>query len=106
MILSTEPRRDIDMRRWFQEGVQMVLDGTVNTSEMVTHIYPLERVQEAFEGLGAVHVVKPGRVEQEEGEEEGEEGEEEDLNVVLFAGRGAASVTVQQLRAARLPRAK
>jgi hypothetical protein len=37
------------MRRWFQEGVQMVLDGTVNTSEMITHVYPLERVQEAFD---------------------------------------------------------
>ena len=49
VILSTEPRRDIDMRRWFQEGVQMVVDGTVNTSEMITHIFPLERVQEAFD---------------------------------------------------------
>jgi threonine dehydrogenase-like Zn-dependent dehydrogenase len=48
-IFSTEPRRDIDMRRWFQEGVDMVTDGTVNTSEMITHIYPLERVQEAFQ---------------------------------------------------------
>ena len=48
-ILSTEPRRDIDMRRWFQEGVQMAVDGTVNTSEMITHVYPLEKVQEAFD---------------------------------------------------------
>lgn len=48
-ISMTEPRRDVDMRRFFQEGVQMVLDGLVNTSEMVTDIFPLERVQEAFE---------------------------------------------------------
>lgn len=48
-IYSTEPRRDIDMRRYFDEGVQLVLDGLVNTSEMVTHTYPLERVDEAFQ---------------------------------------------------------
>lgn len=48
-ILLTEPRRDVDMRRYFDEGVRMVLDGIVNTSEMITHIYPLERIAEAFE---------------------------------------------------------
>ena len=48
-IYSTEPRRDIDMRRYFEEGVRMVLDGVVNTSEMITHIYPLSKVQEAFQ---------------------------------------------------------
>ena len=48
-IISTEPRRDIDMRRYFQEGIQMALDGIVNTSEMITHVFPLERVQEAFD---------------------------------------------------------
>jgi threonine dehydrogenase-like Zn-dependent dehydrogenase len=46
---SPEPRRDIDMRRWFQEGVQMVLDGLVNTSEMITDILPLDQIQKAFE---------------------------------------------------------
>ena len=63
-IYLTEPRRDIDMRRYFQEGVEMVLDGIVNTSEMITHIYPLERVQEAFQlrndksvGNEAIHVL-------------------------------------------------
>jgi len=63
-ILLTEPRRDVDMRRFFEEGVNMVLDGTVNTSEMITHIYPLERVQEAFQlrndkaaGNDAIHVL-------------------------------------------------
>ena len=30
-IYSTEPRRDVDMRRFFQEGVQMAMDGTVNS---------------------------------------------------------------------------
>lgn len=47
-IYSTEPRRDIDMRRYFDEGVRMVLDGLVNTSEMITDILPLDRVGEAF----------------------------------------------------------
>jgi len=48
-IVSTEPRRDIDMRRFFNEGIQMVLDGLVNTSEIVTHTLPLEQIQRAFE---------------------------------------------------------
>ncbi len=47
-IYSTEPRRDIDMRRYFDEGVGMVLDGLVNTSEMITDILPLDRVDEGF----------------------------------------------------------
>jgi threonine dehydrogenase-like Zn-dependent dehydrogenase len=48
-IYSTEPRRDIDMRRYFEEGMRMVVEGLVNTSEMITHIYPLSHVQEAFD---------------------------------------------------------
>jgi threonine dehydrogenase-like Zn-dependent dehydrogenase len=48
-IYSTEPKRDIDMRRFFEEGVKMVKDGLVNTSEIVTHKIPLSRVGEAFE---------------------------------------------------------
>jgi L-iditol 2-dehydrogenase len=36
------------MRRYFQEGVQMVLDGLVNTSEMITHTVPLSQVGRAF----------------------------------------------------------
>ena len=63
-IYSTEPRRDIDMRRYFEEGVKMVLDGIVNTSEMVTNVMPLERVGEAFDlrndksqGQAAIHVL-------------------------------------------------
>jgi threonine dehydrogenase-like Zn-dependent dehydrogenase len=47
-ILSTEPKRDIDMRRFFEEGVQMVREGLVNTSEIVTHKIPLSRIEEAF----------------------------------------------------------
>lgn len=47
-ILSTEPKRDIDMRRFFEEGVRMVRDGLVNTSEIVTHKIPLSRIGEAF----------------------------------------------------------
>ena len=47
-IYSTEPRSDIDMRRYFQESVQLVLDGLVNTSEMITHKMPLTQISEAF----------------------------------------------------------
>lgn len=58
----TEPRRDIDMRRFFQEGIQMVMDGMVNTSEMITDIFPLDKIQEAFDlrndcPKGHIHVV-------------------------------------------------
>ncbi|NJD01441.1 MAG: zinc-binding dehydrogenase [Ruminiclostridium sp.] len=47
-IYSTEPRRDIDMRRFFQEGIQLVMDGLVNTYELVTDRLPLSRIDEAF----------------------------------------------------------
>jgi threonine dehydrogenase-like Zn-dependent dehydrogenase len=47
-LIATEPRSDVQMRKFFQEGVQMVLDGLVNTGEMVTHIYPMEKIAEAF----------------------------------------------------------
>ncbi len=58
----TEPRRDIDMRRFFQEGIQMVMDGMVNTSEMITDIFPLEEIDEAFalrnnSPEGTIHIV-------------------------------------------------
>lgn len=61
-IYSTEPRRDIDNRRFFQEGVQLVLDGLVNTSGMITHTFTLDDIQEAFEirndpYSGAIHVL-------------------------------------------------
>jgi threonine dehydrogenase-like Zn-dependent dehydrogenase len=48
-IFSTEPRRDIDMRRLFEEGLALVRGGMINTGEIVTHTLPLERIQEAFE---------------------------------------------------------
>ena len=47
-IVSTEPRRDIDMRRYFDESVRLVEQGLVNLSEMITHTYPLSQVSEAF----------------------------------------------------------
>lgn len=47
-ILSTEPKRDIDMRRFWQEGLQLVRDGLINTVEMVTHRFPLAEVDRAF----------------------------------------------------------
>lgn len=48
-ILSTEPKSDIMMRNYFQQGLQLVLDGLVNTTQMITHRFPLEQLQEAFE---------------------------------------------------------
>lgn len=48
-ILSTEPKSDMDMRRYWQEGLQLVKDGLVNTVEMVTHKFPLSEVAQAFE---------------------------------------------------------
>jgi threonine dehydrogenase-like Zn-dependent dehydrogenase len=47
-ILSTEPKRDIDNRLFFDEGLWLVLDRLVNTKETITHIFPLERIEEAF----------------------------------------------------------
>ena len=50
------------MRRFFQEGVQLVMDGLVNTSEMITHKFPLEEIAEAFRlrndpPEGTIHLV-------------------------------------------------
>lgn len=58
----TEPRRDVDMRRYFEEGVRMVIDGMVNTNEIITHRLSLENIQEAFElrdrcKEGTIHVL-------------------------------------------------
>ena len=47
-IFSTEPKSDIAMRRYWQEGLQLVQDGLVNTVEMVTHRFPLKEVGQAF----------------------------------------------------------
>jgi len=47
-IYSTEPRRDVDMRRYYQEGVQMVLDGLINTREFITDIVPLSEIEKGF----------------------------------------------------------
>ena len=47
-ILSTEPKRDIDMRRFFEEGARMVFDGLIKTGEIITHEIPLSRIQDAF----------------------------------------------------------
>ena len=61
-IYSTEPRRDIDMRRYFQEGIQLVLDGLIDTHGIITHRVPLTNIAEAFrlrdqKGTGALHVL-------------------------------------------------
>lgn len=48
-IFSTEPKRDIDNRRFFDQGLRLVLDGLVNTKEMITHVIPLENITQAFE---------------------------------------------------------
>lgn len=47
-IFSTEPKRDIDNRRYFDEGLKLVMDGLVNTKETITHTFPLSQVDEAF----------------------------------------------------------
>ncbi|MDE3178851.1 MAG: alcohol dehydrogenase catalytic domain-containing protein [Acidobacteriota bacterium] len=47
-IFSTEPKRDVDMRQFFDQGLEWVHDGLVNTAEIVTHRIPLSRIQEAF----------------------------------------------------------
>ncbi|WP_079909968.1 zinc-binding dehydrogenase [Paenibacillus sp. 32352] len=47
-IFSTEPKRDIDNRRYFDQGLRLVLDGLVNTEEMITHVVKLDQVAEAF----------------------------------------------------------
>jgi L-iditol 2-dehydrogenase len=36
------------MRRFFQEGVDLVLDGLVNTAEIVTHEVPLSHIDRAL----------------------------------------------------------
>lgn len=61
-IYSTEPRRDIDMRKFFNEGIQMILDGLVNTREFVTDKYKLDEIAEAFRvrdkgGPDTIHVL-------------------------------------------------
>lgn len=61
-ILSTEPRRDIDMRRYFTEGVHLVEQGLVNLSEMITHTYTLDEISEAFrvrdaQDSDAIHIM-------------------------------------------------
>ena len=62
-IYSTEPKSDIAMRRYWQEGLQLVEDGLVNTVDMVTHRFPLGEVAEAFRlrddkgAEGAIHIL-------------------------------------------------
>lgn len=48
-IFSTEPKRDIDNRRFFDQSLRLVLDGLVNTKEMITHVIPLKAITQAFE---------------------------------------------------------
>jgi threonine dehydrogenase-like Zn-dependent dehydrogenase len=48
-ILSTEPKRDIDMYRYFKEGISLVADGLVKTGEYIDRVFPLSQIQEAFD---------------------------------------------------------
>lgn len=48
-ILSTEPKRDIDNRRFFDEGLKLVMDGLVNTKETITHVVKLDEIEKAFQ---------------------------------------------------------
>lgn len=61
-ILSTEPKRDIDMYRYFKEGISLVKDGLIKTGEYIDKIYPLSQIQEAFEerddkSNGTIHIL-------------------------------------------------
>lgn len=61
-ILSTEPKRDIDMYRFFKEGISLVSDGLIKTGEYIDKIYPLSKIQEAFEerddkSNGTIHIL-------------------------------------------------
>lgn len=61
-IAATEPRRDIDMRRYFDESIRLVEQGLVNLSEMITHTYPLDEIAEAFahrdrQGDESIHIL-------------------------------------------------
>lgn len=47
-IYATEPRRDIDMRRFFEESIRLAADGLVNTKRMITHEIPLAEIDRAF----------------------------------------------------------
>ena len=50
------------MRRFFQEGVQLVMDGLVNTAGILTHEVPLSRIDQALslrddQANDAIHVL-------------------------------------------------
>ncbi len=48
-IYSTEPRRDVDNRRFFKQGVDYATQGIINTSRIVDQIFPLSSIDEAFQ---------------------------------------------------------
>lgn len=48
-IYTTEPKRDIDNHRLLREGRDMVINGLINTEETVTNIFPLSKIEEAFQ---------------------------------------------------------
>lgn len=48
-IFSTEPKRDIDNRRFFAEGLKLVSSGLVRTGEIITHKIPLSKIDYAFQ---------------------------------------------------------
>lgn len=61
-ILSTEPKRDIDMYRYFKEGISLVKDGIIKTWEYIDKIYPLSQIQDAFrerdnKKMNSIHIV-------------------------------------------------
>ena len=48
-ILSTEPKRDVDNRRFYDEGVRLVAEGLINTSEIVDAVIPLSEIDRGFQ---------------------------------------------------------
>ena len=50
------------MYRYFKEGISLVRDGIIKTWEYIDKIYPLSRIQEAFEerddkNKDSIHIV-------------------------------------------------
>jgi threonine dehydrogenase-like Zn-dependent dehydrogenase len=47
-IYSTEPRRDVDNRRFFKQGADYAAQGLINTTRIIDRIFPLSQIAEAF----------------------------------------------------------
>jgi L-iditol 2-dehydrogenase len=69
-ISSTEPCSDRAMRRYWDEGLNLVEQGLVDLAGMITHTFPLDRISEAFElrndqSADAMHILIDCRKDEE-----------------------------------------